>query len=114
MNTSLMEKNTFRERLAAEWIVWKEALKFFPSRLLWWSRYVKRKIKTLCIGVGTEHNRDRRNLENFYYSAIHSLLKEECGSVKGITKLNELKRRSYASIGRNHKNGSWTSERTTM
>jgi hypothetical protein len=80
-----------REREAAEWIIWKEALKFFLSRLLWWSRYVKRKIKNLCISVGTEHNRYRRNLENFYYSAIHSHLKEECGSAKRLTKLNELK-----------------------
>jgi hypothetical protein len=91
MNTRLMDNNTFRERLAVEWTAWKRTVQCFPSKTWWWNQYVKRKIKIICTSVGTELNTDRRDLENIYYTAIHSLLYEDSVSVKRLTKLNELK-----------------------
>jgi len=51
-------------------------MKFYPTRVMWWCRYVKRMIRQLFSREGANRRRDRIELENFYYSAIYSALQD--------------------------------------
>jgi hypothetical protein len=86
-----MNERTFSDRLANEWESWKTHIKNYPNTLMWWNRYIKRRIKITFIQEGGERSKDRRNMENFYYAAINSILQEGLGTTTNITKLNRMK-----------------------
>jgi hypothetical protein len=44
MNVSLLAESTFQDRLRTQWVKWQQHIKYYPDRLTWWDRYVKRMI----------------------------------------------------------------------
>ena len=49
-------------------------MKYYSNRVMWWWRYVKGMIGQLFRSEGTDRRRNRIEMENFYCSAIYSVL----------------------------------------
>jgi hypothetical protein len=45
MNTNLLQEKTFCEKREVEWENWKTKKKHYPTSVMWWNRYTKRRIK---------------------------------------------------------------------
>ena len=73
MNTLLMRETDFLHRLRAEWEQWKTHEKYHPNPVLWWERYVKRRIKITFQSEGSERRRDHVDMEHFYYLLTYLL-----------------------------------------
>jgi len=52
-------------------------MKYYPNRVMWWCRYVKRMIRQPFRREGADRRCDRMEMENFYYSAIYSVLQDK-------------------------------------
>jgi len=70
MKVSYMSEPHFQLRLQESWETWRRHLKYYPNRVQWWCTYVKRVIQLLFSREGADCRPDRREMENFYYSAI--------------------------------------------
>jgi hypothetical protein len=70
----------------------KKNKKHFPTSVMWWSRYVKRRIKITFIAEGAERRRDRQQLENLYYEVMNNIIRDNCVG-PATTKLKEIKAR---------------------
>jgi hypothetical protein len=68
---------------------------------MWWSRLNKRRIKQLFIAERAEKKRDRKQMDEFYYAAINSLLIGNTVGAATATKLQELKTRIVRLHGAN-------------
>ena len=51
-------------------------MKYYPNRIMWWCRYVNRMIRQLFSREGADRRRERVEMENFYHSAIYSVLQD--------------------------------------
>jgi endonuclease/exonuclease/phosphatase family metal-dependent hydrolase len=91
MNTTLLQEKTFRNKLAEEWANWKTKMKYYQTTAMWWTRCVKQRIKILFTMEGAERQKERRNMESFYYAAINEILRDGKIGQPKITKLKELK-----------------------
>jgi len=49
-------------------------MKYYPNVVLWWNRYVKKRIRQTFQREGASRNRDRKDMEDFYYTAIYHAL----------------------------------------
>jgi exonuclease III len=76
MNVLYMSEPHSQRRLQESWMMWRQHLKYYLNRLQWWCRYVRRMIQLLFSREGADQRRDRREMENFYYSAIYDALQE--------------------------------------
>ena len=75
MNIFILEDNTFSDSLMLLWCKWKQYMKYYPNTVLWWNRYVKRRIRQTFQREGAWRNRDREDMEDFYCTAIYHALK---------------------------------------
>ena len=75
MNISLLEDNTFRDSLMLLWSKWKMTEKYYPNKTSWLDRYVKRRIRQTFQREGSSRNSGRRDMEVFYYAAIHQAVR---------------------------------------
>jgi hypothetical protein len=76
MNVSFLGDPHFQHRLQENWEMWRRHLKYYPNKVQWWCRYVKRMIQLLFSREGVDRRRDRVEMENFYYSAMYDALRE--------------------------------------
>jgi len=49
--------------------------KYYPNKTSWWDRYVKQRIRQTFQREDASRNRDRRDMEDFYYAAIHDAVR---------------------------------------
>ena len=75
MNISLLEDNIFRDTLMQLWTKWKTTGKYYPNTTSWWDRYIKQRIRQTFLREGASRNRDRRDMEDFYYAAIYHAIR---------------------------------------
>jgi hypothetical protein len=91
MNTTLLREKNFQQILKGKWEIWKTHKKYYPDRLIWWERYIKRTLRKTFVWEGTDRRRDRPMLENFYCEAINSLLNTPNTEQTTVTKMKHLK-----------------------
>jgi hypothetical protein len=91
MNIQLMSDKVFCDTITKERDTWKQHIKYYPTTVLWWNRFVKRRIKMTLVTKGAERQRDRKTMETFYYVTIRRILNYRVISTTNVTKLNELK-----------------------
>jgi hypothetical protein len=103
MNSRLLQEKTFKNTLKTRWETWTRNKKYFPTSVMWWSRYVKRRIKITFIAECAERRRDRQQLENFYYEMMNDIIRDNCVGPATTTKLKEIKARMYAYTARNNR-----------
>ena len=77
-------------------------MKYYPTRVMWWCRYVKRMIRQLFIGEGADRRRDRIELENFYYSAIYSVLQDTTSQTNQAVTLKKIKAKIIRLNSKHH------------
>jgi len=91
MNERLMEDETFRTSLQAEWLEWQQHKRRFPTPVAWWVQYVKKKIKLRFQSEGRDRARDRTTKENFYYACIYDIIRGTSQPREKMLKLQHLK-----------------------
>jgi len=74
MNVSILEEIGFHETLSGHWRKWQGHKRYYPSIILWWTRYVKPQLKKLFCWAGGEKRRERAAMETFYYAAIYEVI----------------------------------------
>ena len=62
------------------WKMWRENAHHYPSRVMWWCRLVKRRIRLPFSRAGVERCRERQVMEHFYSSAMCDVLQNERNS----------------------------------
>ena len=70
MNVSLLEDITFFDSLMLLWRKLKQNIKYYPKTLLWWNCYANKRIRQTFQREVATRNRDRKVMEDFYFSAI--------------------------------------------
>ena len=65
----MLEDNSFRD------ILRRQMTKHYPSKTLWWEWHVKKRIRQTFQSEGTARNKDRKDLEEFYYAAIYHAIR---------------------------------------
>jgi len=91
MNVTYLNEPHFKHKIQETWETWRRHLKYYPNRILWWCRYVKRMIQLLFSREGADRRRDRVEMENFYYSAIYDAIREQTSNETRNTTLKRLK-----------------------
>jgi exonuclease III len=76
MNITLMNDTSCRATIQELWGRWKRNVRFYPTRVLWWERYFKVKLRQAFQREGAARNKDGKELENFYYEVIYQVLKD--------------------------------------
>jgi len=74
MDISILDDNTFSDSLMLLWCKWKQNMNYYPNTVLWWNRYVKKRIRQTFQREGASRNRDRKDMEDFYYKAVYHAL----------------------------------------
>ena len=74
MNTMLLRDSAFQQVLQTQWTNWTTHQKHYPGSVTCWERYVKQMLRRSFVREGTEHRRERRTPENFYYASIYDIL----------------------------------------
>ena len=93
MNTTILDDITFRAHLTDAWGEWKTHQRRFPDIVHWWVHYVKRRIKDLFTRECVERNRDRRRMEEFYYTVMYEILQRPEPHAEKLSKLKQMKAR---------------------
>ena len=65
MITSYLRETIFQQTIKENWVNWQEHIKYYPNRVMWWGRYVKRMLRQLFSHEGAAFRRDRMEMENF-------------------------------------------------
>jgi len=76
VNVSYLNEKAFRDELQTQWERRKQQKIFYPKRVLWWGRYVKRVVCQLFTTEGTNCRQDSQRLEIFYYGVIYTALQD--------------------------------------
>jgi hypothetical protein len=87
MNYSLLQDKHFADVLKTKWNVWKTHMKYYPSVVVWWSRYVKKCLQMTFKIEGAERRRARQRLENFYYEVMNDITRSDRIDPTQTTKL---------------------------
>ena len=74
MNITYLDEPPFHDILKETWEKWKTHIPRFPDIVQWWDRYAKSVLKLLFIREGSERNRDRAEMEHFYYAVVYDAL----------------------------------------
>jgi exonuclease III len=93
INSRLLQEKTYKNTLKTRWETWTKNKKHFPTSVMWWSRYVKRRIKITFIAEGVERRQDRQQLKNFYYKVMNNIIRDNSVGPATTTKLKEIKAR---------------------
>jgi hypothetical protein len=91
MNITLLDEPSFRAPIKELWGKWQRNIRFYPNGVIWWDRYVKRMIRQAFQHEGATHNRDRKEMENFYYDLIYQVLRDPSSQENIATTLRKLK-----------------------
>jgi len=91
MNVTFLNDPHFQHKIQETWETWKRHFKYYPNRVSWWCRYVKRMIQLIFSREGADRRRDRVEMENFYYSAIYDAIREQSSDETRNTTLKRLK-----------------------
>jgi hypothetical protein len=83
--------NTFSKLSKKHWEVWRKNAHYYPSRVMWWCRLMKRKIRLFFSRAGVERCREREIMEHFYYSALYDVLQHKRDSGDKALALKSLK-----------------------
>jgi hypothetical protein len=65
-------------------------MKYYPNAVLWWNRNVKQRIRQ-TFREGASRNRDRKDMEEFYYTAIYHALQSTTTSQNLAIAIQRLK-----------------------
>ena len=90
MNPTYLDDQHFLRTFKQHWDMWKKSTRYYPSRVMWWCRLVKRRIRLLFSRAGVERCRERAAMEDFYYSAMYDVLQDERGNVDKALALKNL------------------------
>jgi hypothetical protein len=91
MNVSLLNEPTFHTKIKEEWERCKKHATYYPNRVTWWDRYVKRMIRQTFQNEGTGRRRDHVTMENLYYEAIYDTLQDPTHHAAKASTLKRLK-----------------------
>ena len=70
-----MEDKTFRDSLTLNANYWRRTMNNFPTKTMWWERHVKTGIRQIFRKEGAIRNKERKDLENFYYAALYDAIR---------------------------------------
>jgi hypothetical protein len=90
MNITLLDDTSFQPLLQAQWLKWRREARYYPSKLMWWDRHVKRRLRQVFLREGAKRNREKRDLENLYYERIYQILRKPGPQETTGTTLREL------------------------
>jgi hypothetical protein len=90
MKPSYLDDQNFVQNFKQQWEMWRRSAHLYPSRAMWWSRLVNRRIRLLLGRAGVERCREREAMENFYYSALYNVLQEGTNSGDKAISLKRL------------------------
>jgi len=90
-NITLLEESTFQETIKEQWKKWQKYLRYYPNKVEWCDRYVKKQMKQLFQREGAERSSDRRELENQYYGMIYRVIREPISQDVKAIQLRKLK-----------------------
>jgi hypothetical protein len=75
INPTYLDDQHFLQTFIQHWE--RKNAQYYPSRVMWWCRFVKWRIRLLFSRVGVERCREREIMEHFYYSALYNVLQVE-------------------------------------
>ena len=75
MNTKLLEAKNITNRFQQEWTRCRLQERKYPDTVMWWQKYLKRKIRFLFIQEGSARTREEMINENLYYACIYDIMK---------------------------------------
>jgi hypothetical protein len=91
MNTILLQETPFQEKLRHQWERWAQQRKHYPDTVIWWERFVKRKIRHLFLSEGTERRWEETTMENFYHVCLYDILQDTNPQKEKTATLDHLK-----------------------
>jgi exonuclease III len=91
MNVALLSNEMFRDQLKENWERWKRNKRWYANKIEWWVKAVKQQIRKLFISFGTEKKRDMKNMEDFYYQCIYTILQDPQLRLEKMVEINRLK-----------------------
>jgi hypothetical protein len=75
MNVPYLQTRHIQDTFQQNWTEWAKTKRYYPTRVLWWTRMVKRRLRLLFSRIGADRRRNKENMENFYYSVIYDTKK---------------------------------------
>jgi hypothetical protein len=90
MNISMLDDSAFCD-MTRLWTRWKGNTCHYPNKSSWWDRYIKKQIKQTFIREGTSRNKERRNMEEFYYAAIYHAIRSTSSTENLVINIRRLK-----------------------
>jgi len=91
MNITLLEETTFRDTIMVLRSKWKKVVNSCPNKVLWWDKYVKNMLRRSFQCEGAARNRDRKDLEDFYYVAIFQAIRNSTTTENTARTLRRMK-----------------------
>jgi len=102
INVSFLSDPSFLQTTKENWEKWRTDMKYYPNRVMWWCRYVKRMIRQLFGREGADLRHDRIEMENFYYSAIYSAIQDTTPQTTQAVALKKLKAKIIRLNSKHH------------
>jgi hypothetical protein len=75
MDTTLLYDKQVNDELITEWSKWKSAQHYYPTRVMWWCRHVKQRIRYFFNSRKKQKKEDHRKMENFYHEVLYDILR---------------------------------------
>jgi exonuclease III len=90
MNITLLDDASFSSSLQTQWLKWRREARHYQSKLMWWDRHVKCRLRQFFLREGVKKNREKKDLENLYYEMIYQILRQPQPNTTTGPKLREL------------------------
>jgi hypothetical protein len=91
LNATLLNVEQVKVTFRSEWENWKAKAKYFQSKVIWWCRYVKPRIRTFFGRIGRQKRDDRRKMEAFYYEAMYEILRADMDQGRRAVEMKRIK-----------------------
>ena len=76
MNPTCLDDQNLLQNFQQHWEMWRKMANHYPSRVMWWCRLVRRRIRLLFSRAGAERCREREVVENLYYGVMYDVLRD--------------------------------------
>ena len=86
-----LDDQHFLQTFRQHWEMWRKNAHYYLSRMMWWCRLVKRRIRFFFSCTSVERCRECEIMEHFYYGALYDVLQDERDSGDNKLALKSLK-----------------------
>jgi hypothetical protein len=104
MKASLLDDRVFQTTLKNLWTSWTMSKEYYPTELLWWERYIKRRIKTNFIRENAAKNKENKDMEEFYYATIDQAMKSNGNPTSRAIAIRHLKAKLLKVLNKQRRN----------